>query len=180
MRLRSTILVIVYIVLNACSEPRLKEEGLKRSGLPDQESWNVTITLTDEGIRRAVVKAGHLEKYNQRQFIQLDENVVVDFFDSQEKHTSNLVSEIAQIDEKTNFMTAIDNVVVVSDSGVTLYTDTLSWDNRKELVFTDDSVMVHTEENDTLYGVGFESDVSLQYWKILQPSGVTGWDDDEQ
>ncbi|GIS47488.1 MAG: hypothetical protein Ct9H90mP20_1580 [Candidatus Neomarinimicrobiota bacterium] len=30
------------------------------------------------------------------------------------------------------------NVVVVSDSGVTLYTDTLSWDNVDEKVFTDE------------------------------------------
>lgn len=179
MPLRQTIPILIYFLLVSCSDPQIREAGSKRAGLPDQESWNVTITLTDEGLRRAVVKSGHLEKYNQRRFILLDQNVVVDFFDSEERHTSNLVSEIAQIDEKTNFMTAIDNVVVVSDSGVTLFTDTLSWDNRKELVFTDDSVMVHTEENDTLYGVGFESDVSLQYWKILQPSGVTGWDDDK-
>ena len=33
-------------------------------------------------------------------------------------------------------------------------------------------VMITTEENDTLYGVGFESDSDLKNWKILKPSGV--------
>ena len=29
-----------------------------------------------------------------------------------------------------------------------------------------------TEEQDTLYGIGFESDVELDNWKILKPTGV--------
>ena len=61
----------------------------------------------------------------------------------------------------------MDNVVVESDSGVTLYTDTLNWDNKKELIFTTDSVMITTGTNDTLYGIGFESDVNMELWKIF-------------
>ena len=69
-------------------------------------------------------------------------------------------------------MIAIGNVVVLSDSGVTLFTDTLSWDNIREKVYTDDEVIFITEEQDTLYGIGFESDVELDNWKILKPTGV--------
>ena len=69
-------------------------------------------------------------------------------------------------------MIAIGNVVVLSDSGVTLFTDTLSWDNLREKVYTDDEVIFITEEQDTLYGIGFESDVELDNWKILKPTGV--------
>ena len=122
---------------------------------------------------RALVKSGHLEKFNDRQYILLDNNVNVDFFDDYEQHTTNLISQIAEVDERTNFMTAIGNVIVVSDSGVTLYTDTLMWNSEKELIYTDDPIILTTEKNDTLYGIGFESDVSMDHWKILQPSGVT-------
>ena len=90
-----------------------------------------------------------------------------------DRHTTNLISQIAEVDERTNFMTAIGNVIVVSDSGVTLYTDTLMWNSEKELIYTDDPIILTTEKNDTLYGIGFESDVSMDHWKILQPSGVT-------
>ncbi|NOZ04555.1 MAG: hypothetical protein GXO92_08165 [FCB group bacterium] len=62
---------------------------------------------------------------------------------------------------------------------MTLFTDTLAWDNELELIYTDDSVMVTTELQDTLYGVGFESDVRLEYWKIMQPSGVTDRGEEE-
>jgi LPS export ABC transporter protein LptC len=122
---------------------------------------------------RALIKSGHLEKFNDRQYILLDKNVDVDFFDDLEQHTTNLISQIAEVDERTNFMTAIGDVIVVSDSGVTLYTDTLMWNSEEELIYTDDPIMLTTENKDTLYGIGFESDVSMDHWKILQPSGVT-------
>ena len=70
-------------------------------------------------------------------------------------------------------MRAIQSVVVKSDSGITLFTDTLSWDHSKQRIFTDASVRVVTEKQDTVYGVGFESDMEMRYWKILKPSGVT-------
>mgnify|MGYP001165559815 FL=1 len=161
-----------FLVIISCSNIENEPNMDSRTGLPDQESWDVEITLTDEGIMRALVKAGHLEKFNDRNYVFLNKNVDVDFFDEEEVHTTNLKSMIAEIDEKTNFMTAIDDVVVVSDSGATLYTDTLKWDSKKEIIYTASPIMLTTNKNDTLYGNGFESDVGLNHWKILYPSGV--------
>ena len=102
----------------------------------------------------------------------LDENVDADFFNEEEVYTTNLKSKVAEIEEDRDYLIAIGDVVVVSDSGVTLFTDTLSWDNVKERVFTDDRVTFITEQQDTLYGIGFESDVELNNWKILKPTGI--------
>ncbi len=161
-----------FLVIISCSSIENETNMDSRKGLPDQESWDVEITLTNEGIMRALVKAGHLEKFNDRNYVFLNKNVDVDFFDEEETHTTNLKSMIAEIDEKTNFMTAIDNVIVVSDSGATLYTDTLKWDSKEEIIYTASPIMLTTNKNDTLYGSGFESDVGLNHWKILYPSGV--------
>lgn len=165
-------LVLLSILFFACSKTEIDKLGEKREGLPDAESWNAVITLTNKGSKRAIIKSGHLEKYQQRQYILLDQNVDADFFDKKEIYTSNLKSEIAEIDESKDFLIAMGNVVVVSDSGVTLFTDTLSWDNVNEKVFTDDSVVFITEQNDTLYGIGFKSDIELNNWEIMQPTGV--------
>ena len=165
-------LTFFSIVLFACSNVESDKLGETREGLPDAESWNATITLTNKGSKRAIIKSGHLEKYQQRQYILLDQNVDADFFNENEIYTSNLKSEIAEIDESKDFLIAMGNVVVISDSGVTLYTDTLSWDNVDEKVFTDDSVVFITEQNDTLYGIGFKSDIELNNWEIMQPTGV--------
>tara|TARA_Y100000590_G_scaffold280637_1_gene315299 strand:+ start:320 stop:844 length:525 start_codon:yes stop_codon:yes gene_type:complete len=162
-----------FVIFLTCS--RNSPEVLpSREGMPDQESWGVTIILTDEGIIRAKVKSGHLQKYNDKEFVMLDSNVTVDFFDKLEKHTSILTSDKAEINESSNNMKAIGNVKVLSDSGITLYSETLIWNSREEKLLTKDDIMITTLELDTLYGIGFESDPDLKNWKILKPSGVTG------
>ena len=142
--------------------------------MPDQESWGVIIILTDEGTIRAKIRSGHLEKYNEKEFVMLDSSVTVDFFDIKEQHTSVLTSEKAEINQASNDMEAMGNVVAVSDSGITLYSESLIWNSREEKLHTKDNIMITTLETDTLYGVGFESDSDLKNWKILSPSGVTG------
>lgn len=161
------------VIITSCVSTPMEEHGEKRTNRPDQESWDVTITMTNEGLVRAIVQSGYLKKFQQKNFIFLEDSVTVDFFDQSEIHTTHLTSHSAEINEKSNFMRAIQSVVVKSDSGVTLFTDTLSWDHSKQRIFTDDSVQVVTDKRDTLYGVGFESDVEMKHWKILMPSGVT-------
>ena len=162
----------LLIFLLTCQSNELQRSGKTRQGRPDAESWDAVITLTNKGAKRGVIRSGHLEKYNDNEFILLDQNVDADFFNEEEVFTTNLKSLVAEIDEEEDFLVAIGNVVVVTDSGVTLFTDTLSWDNQKEKVFTSDSVIFITEKKDTLYGIGFESDIELNNWKILQPTGV--------
>ena len=164
--------IFLLFFLFACQSNELQKSGQTRQCRPDAESWDAVITLTNKGVKRGVIRSGHLEKYNENEFILLDQNIDADFFNKEEVFTTNLKSLVAEIDEEEDFLVAIGNVVVVTDSGVTLFTDTLSWDNQKEKVFTSDSVIFITEKKDTLYGIGFESDIELNNWKILQPTGV--------
>jgi LPS export ABC transporter protein LptC len=166
-------IIIINFFIN-CSTPVVNENNYEELiDHPDHESWDVRITITNAGIKRAYIEADYLEQYNNKNFISLKNNVSIDFYDADEKHISNLSADKAEINDRTNFLRAINNIIVESDSGVTLFTDTLSWDNSKELIFTEDSVMITTETNDTLYGIGFESDVNMERWKILKPRGVT-------
>ena len=86
---------------------------------------------------------------------------------------SILKTDTAKINEFTNNFTAIGNVVVKSDSGLVLRTKKLYWDHQYKLVISNDSIQFTTLEKDTLYGIGFESDMDLSHWKILKPTGVT-------
>ena len=167
-------IIFLMSLVFGCGSSEMKKIGETREGLPDAESWNATITLTSEGAKRAVIRSGHLEKYQQRQYILLDQTVDADFYNNKEIYTSNLKSDVAEIDEAKDFLIAMGNVIVISDSGVTLFTDTLSWNNVEEQIFTDDSVIFITDQSDTLYGVGFKSDLELNNWEILKPTGVFG------
>lgn len=169
--------ILLIIAINffiSCNTPVVNENNYEELvDHPDHESWDVRITITNAGIKRAYIEADYLEQYNDKHFISLEKNVKIDFYDADEKRISSLSADKAEINERTNFLRAINNIIVESDSGVTLFTDTLSWDNARELIFTEDSVMITTETNDTLYGIGFESDVNMERWKILKPRGVT-------
>ena len=164
---------MIFLILFSCAQEPIPEMQ-SREGLPDQESWGVTIILTDKGLMRAKIRSGHLEKYNEKEFVLLDWDVTVDFFDDKEQHTSVLTSKTAEVDQASNDMKALGNVVAVSDSGITLYSETLTWNSKDEKLHTKDNIMITTLEKDTLYGVGFESDSDMKNWKILSPSGVTG------
>ena len=88
------------------------------------------------------------------------------------KHISMLYADSARIDEQNNDLKANGNVYVVSDSGYTLSTSEILWDNRYRMIIAEDSVMFTTTDGDTLYGVGFESDMDLERWKISRPFGI--------
>lgn len=168
------LLIILVSFFISCSTPVVSENNYEELvDRPDHESWDVRITITNAGIKRVYIEADYLEQYNDKNFIVLKKNVSIDFYDTDENPISNLSADKAEINERTNFLRAINNIIVKSDSGITLFTDTLSWDSSRELIFTHDSVMITTEANDTLYGVGFESDVNMERWKILKPRGVT-------
>ena len=168
----NVLVYLLFLILLSCSEEPIQQLQ-SREGLPDQESWGVNIILTDQGIVRAKVQSGHLEKYNEKEFIMLDSSVYVDFYDKNEIHTSVLTSDVAEINQNSNDMIARSNVVAKSDSGITLYSKTLLWSSRDEKLKTQEKIMITTLDRDTLYGIGFESDSDLKNWKILSPSGVT-------
>jgi len=149
-----------------------KELPSETTRVPDQEYWDFSVTLTSKGIPYAKVNAGHSTRYFSENNVYLDENVKVDFFDDNGIHTSHLTADKALINESSHDMVAQNNVVVVSDSGVTLETEELMWAEKENKIHTDKYVKVITSR-DTLYGYGFLSDRSLKNWQIKKPTGVS-------
>ena len=141
--------------------------------LPDQEGWNSTIIATTNGQVTASIKYGYMKKYNKKKLVFFEEGVTVDFYNNEGEHTSKLTSEKGKLDENTNNVEAYENVVLVSDSGYTLKTEKLWWDNVVEKVISDQFVTITTIDKDTLYGVGFESDRTLVNWAINEVRGKT-------
>ncbi|HDP67455.1 MAG TPA: LPS export ABC transporter periplasmic protein LptC [Candidatus Marinimicrobia bacterium] len=162
--------ILVFLLGCQSSEENVIES--EERVYPDQESWNTTIMLTKNGQKRALVLAGHLTKNNNEALIMMDDSVDVDFFNAEQSHLSHLTAQQAQVNENTNDLLASGNVVVVSDSGVTLYTEELRWDHQRERIVSE-VFITFVQDQDTLTGIGFESDSDLKNWIIRKPSGVT-------
>ncbi len=162
------------MLLSACQDPAIsKQRGSSRDMYPDHESWQSTIVISQQGRLVAVAASNRLIKYNNRDLTHLIGDVAVDFYNELGQHISHLRSDSADVNTRAHTMSAFGNVVIHSDSGLVLNTETLRWDDQYDMITTEDTVLFTTAEKDSLHGVGFESDVDLTHWKIYRPWGVT-------
>ena len=159
------------LILFSCAKIPQEKEGTSFI-TPDQESWNSTTSISSKGIKKAIIFSGHLLKYESSGDILLGDSVNVDFYNKQGEHISILISDSAIINETTQNLKAIGNVVLISDTGYTMYTDELVYYSDSERVFTEGEIELFSV-NDTLYGTGFSSDVKLENWVITNPHGKT-------
>jgi LPS export ABC transporter protein LptC len=137
---------------------------------PSQESWNATITFTDSGRVSGILRSGYIASYSDKRYTLLDSNITVDFYDEYGKHTSVLTALKGRVDDVTRNLQAEGNVVVVSDSGTTLKTEILFWDNKTQKVHSPAYVEI-ISPTEQLQGHGFESDRALLHYKVLRVTG---------
>ena len=149
--------------------------GLGRD-VPSQESWNAQIIFTDSGRVNGILRAGHIAMYADRKFTMLDSNIIVDFFDEHQQHTSVLTAKHAKVNDVTNDFEAHENVVVISDSGSTLKTEDLYWTNATRKIHTPAYVEI-TSPKEQLQGHGFESDQDLKHYTIFKVTGQAKTDE---
>ena len=139
---------------------------------PDNFITNPKITIYKKN-KLSLETTSDLLIKNESEDTKLKNNVTATFYNELGIKTSVLNSDSAFINEIDNSFNAFGNVKVVSDSGFVLSTNSIYWDRNYNRVISNDSIRFTTEKNDTLYGLGFESDTDLSNWKILKPSGVT-------
>tara|TARA_Y100000741_G_scaffold358102_1_gene336805 strand:- start:85 stop:606 length:522 start_codon:yes stop_codon:yes gene_type:complete len=161
--------IFLLFFITACYSPEKIEKNTQN--IHDQISSNVEITLTKKGNITAKIQSTTLKKNNETLKLELFDKVRVDLFNESFIQTSLIRSQSAIIDEKKNQIKAFGNVSVESNDGKKLLTDSLLWDNSADKIFTNANLEFITSDTDTLYGKGFESNIDLTNWNILNPKG---------
>ena len=140
--------------------------------LPQQESWNSTITVSDSGRISAIILAGYIRVTELSHQTEMSQGVKVRFFNRDGKQTSILTSDEGTVDETNDNLEARKNVIVVSSDSSRMKTEKLFWDNQRQLIYTPEYVHIATVK-EKLQGHGFESDQSLKNYRIFQVTGQT-------
>ncbi len=169
--------IIIALMFAGCEE-KIKPEvdtTLNDEKIPTQESWNAQVFFSEDGIRKAVLFADHLQKFEDENLTYLD-NVKIDFYDENENISSVLTSKRGRVNELSRDMFAIDSVVAISDSGVVLTTDELVWKNKEKKIMTDKFVTI-IDKNEKIEGYGFESDQNLNHYVIYNIIYYTNLDE---
>jgi LPS export ABC transporter protein LptC len=128
------------------------------------------VIFSDSARIRAILWAGYIAVYADREVTNLKDSIHVDFFDSDEKHSSTLTARRGTVHDRTRDFEAYDNVVVRSDSGTVLVTERLFWDNASGSIHTDAEVEI-TSPTEQIRGQGLVSDQSLKNYRIFRVTG---------
>ncbi len=165
-----TIWLLLFVLIGCEEKVRPMVVAVNQADIPSQESWNSTVTFTDSGKVSAILWSGHISSYTDKQYTLLSDSVHVDFFDDLEHHTSLLTSRRGKVNDRTQDFAAYDNVIVISDSGTTLRTDSLYWDNATRKIRTEAFVDI-VSPTEHIMGHGMVSDQGLKKYTIFKVTG---------
>jgi LPS export ABC transporter protein LptC len=173
--MRIFLAIIIPLVLFGCQQERVQPSIMSNIQLdkyPSQESWHSKVTFTDSGKTKAILFAGHIRVFYDTQETLLDSSLKVDFYDENQIHSSTLTSKRGRVDDATENLFARDSVVVVNDSGVTITTSELMWRNKDRKIVSDKFVTI-VSPTEKIQGYGFESDQSLRFYTIYNPTYIS-------
>ena len=172
MRNLANVLIALAALLLVSCEERIKPSvlPLPSSEVPSQESWNSTVVFSDSARVRARLWSAHISAYADQRITILEESLRVDFYNDDQEHSSLLTARRGKVNDLTHDLEAYENVVVVSDSGTTLRTERLFWNNQTRKIHTDAFVdIVSSKEH--IMGHGMESDQGLKNYRITRVTG---------
>ena len=155
----------------ACSrtdkEPAVSSE---EGEVPDQETWNTRIVVSDRGVLRYVIHAGHVQQFEDKQLIRLGEGIRVEFFDTAGKTTSVLTAQEGMVEQQTKNIEAWGDVVIVSGDSLRMEAPKIRWEYSSEKLFAEGEVMV-ASPNGTERGEGLVFDGRSKTWTMAKVTG---------
>ncbi|MEK7348204.1 MAG: LPS export ABC transporter periplasmic protein LptC [Candidatus Eisenbacteria bacterium] len=143
------------------STPVASDEEIK---IPDQEARDFTLTESAAGTKNWTLRAEYAAMFNREHRVDA-KTVRIDFFDAEGTLYSTLTADRGEIDQRTNDLEARGNVRVSTKNDVAMETDSLRFLNRTGKILSDGFVRV-TRQGDVLTGFGFESDATLEHFRL--------------
>ena len=160
---------------SGCGDPheerRSPETGFIGINHPVQESWDVSLTLTESAVKRGVIQAGHGAEYriNRENEHHLDNGIKVTLFDIAGNPSTTITAEKAVIHDNQD-IEAQGNVVITSNSTTVIKTEYIKRTNNDKMIRSDKLVTI-IKPDETITGQGFESDQTLKKYRIFRGSG---------
>lgn len=150
----------------------IKTDSLSVDTEADQTAWEFEVDFVDSSAKKATLVGKIARIYEDRRETWISGGLTVDFFSEETgEKVSDLRADSAKIDDATNDILAYGDVVVVDDSSnTTLYTDLLMWKNFDRKLYSTEFVRIVTP-TEVVEGIGFESDINLENYKIFKVSG---------
>jgi LPS export ABC transporter protein LptC len=142
-------------------------------GAPEVVATDIEILFSDSAVIRFKLNAPSLKIYEDEEepFTEFPEGFSLLQYNSNEEVTSSIKALYGKHFEKKSLWEARQNVVAITESGDTLKTELLFWDEMKDIIYSDQFVKFIQKEQ-IITGTGFESDLQMKKWHIKKVKGT--------
>ncbi|MCK5846213.1 MAG: LPS export ABC transporter periplasmic protein LptC [Bacteroidales bacterium] len=138
---------------------------------PIESSYDVIMNYTDSGIMVMKMTSPEVNRYpTDEEYLEMPKGMKLVFYDELGKVKSNLKSEYAINYVDKNIMEARIDVIATNKKGDKLFTELLTWDQKKKSIFTNEPVRV-IQDGKTLFGDGLIADETFTDYEIINPHG---------
>lgn len=170
-------IALVVLLAGCAREGDTIPPGVPLEDVPDQETWDVALSLSMDGQPRALVRAPYLARYERAdstfaRFGPTAEDtsrVAVQVFDDGQPTATVEADRLLYLDEERRFV-AEGRVVVVTETGKTLRSESLTWDEAERSLRTDGFVRIITP-NERLQGYQLVADEGLETYTLARITG---------
>lgn len=163
-------------IAGSCQSGDRSRGSISTADVPDQEFSDFTTVESDSGRVRWRLRAPVARLYNARKLLAADEPHI-EFFDEMGMLTSVLTADKGEYNQVTHDLTALGRVVVTSQEGYVLETESLVWVNQLNEIHSQDFV-TFTRGRDVLTGYGLRGDPELRNVEIQRDVKAYLRDDD--
>jgi LPS export ABC transporter protein LptC len=166
------LLFVICYFLTGCTSDKIappKTDISSSDSIPNQISYNASVTFSDSGKVKAVLYAGRIRIFSKFNYTLVDSSAKVDFYKNG-LIASTLTGNRGKIYDNTKDVEVYDNVKLVSIEGSLLTTNKLFWVNLTQRIKSDEFVHITTKTDD-IQGYGFEADQNLKNYVIYKVSG---------
>jgi LPS export ABC transporter protein LptC len=168
------ILVWVAVLFLSCNDKNV--EQIKAfshpPGAPEVVADTFVLLLSDSAVIRLRLETPNLMVYSDEEepYQEYPNGFFIEKYDNQMRVTSSIRASYGKYYEKKELWEAKQNVIALTESGDSLVTEHLFWDEKKDMIYSDIFVKV-IRKDEILTGVGFEADTRMTYWQFKKTKG---------
>ena len=142
-------------------------------GSPEVIAENLEVLYSDSAVIRFKLTTPQLKIYEDEEvpYKEFPLGFKIEQYNANNEITSCIEALYGKQYEEKDLWEAKQNVVAVTKDNDTLKTELLYWDEKKDKIYSDQFVKFIRKEQ-IITGVGFESDLQMKKWKIINVKGT--------
>ncbi|ASK30096.1 LPS export ABC transporter periplasmic protein LptC [Chryseobacterium sp. T16E-39] len=165
----------IFFILTSCEEDLTKRNGNQSKNFPSQIINNAHIIQRDSGFVTLKAVAPIIEKYEliDSPYVVAKRGINIEFFDKKKpKIPGKIIAKYARIFEYKKFYEAKGDVRITSNEGHRFAMQSIYWDQRKNRIYTKDTVYVTMTDGSTLVGAnGMTAKDDFSEYTLFNSSG---------